>query len=266
MLETKVKIVENERILAQEGKRTSLKNFVELCYRIKGRKEIYDEEFELLYASYQLLTRNYTDPSRKYHNFEHIARSLEELDKARKDFFLGMNLNPDAIEFALWYHDAVHLPGNEDNESFSALSCYEFCLNFGLGKDFAKKVYNIILATKHNQKARTDDEKVICDLDLAGSFGKPPEEFEEYSRAIEQEYLSPGLGYICSRPLYLRRRIAFVDNMLARENIFSTKYFQEKYEERARANLARHKKQLQEELSRASCNLMDIYGLNEQVV
>jgi hypothetical protein len=68
-------------------------------------------------AEHQLegLLGRYAEPWRAHHTIAHIESSLDELDAAR-----SACCDPDAIEAAIWYHDAVYDPKAHDNEIQSA--------------------------------------------------------------------------------------------------------------------------------------------------
>ena len=64
---------------------------------------------------YEDLFRRYSEPHRRYHTPRHIDRCLEQLDLAR-----NLMDDPDAVEMALWFHDVIYDPGENDNELKSA--------------------------------------------------------------------------------------------------------------------------------------------------
>lgn len=64
---------------------------------------------------YADLVARYTKPHRAYHTPAHIEHCLEELKQVRH-----LVANPDAVEMALWYHDAIYDTRAKDNKEKSA--------------------------------------------------------------------------------------------------------------------------------------------------
>src|SRR5688572_7563726 len=87
------------------------------------------------------LLAHYSEPHRAYHNARHIDECLAELDSARSD-----SRNPDAVEFAIWFHDAIYDPRAGDNEEQSARLARESLATFGARS--AEHVSDLILTTK----------------------------------------------------------------------------------------------------------------------
>src|SRR6266850_1795575 len=64
---------------------------------------------------YERLTAAYAEPQRVYHNQQHIAECLAQFDAVRH-----LARQPEAVEVAIWFHDAVYDPKGADNEEQSA--------------------------------------------------------------------------------------------------------------------------------------------------
>ena len=61
--------------------------------------------------TYTELKSRYSETHRKYHNVAHIESVLSELGKARH-----IAENYEAIELALWFHDAIYNSLSKTNE------------------------------------------------------------------------------------------------------------------------------------------------------
>jgi predicted metal-dependent HD superfamily phosphohydrolase len=66
-------------------------------------------------AVYARLVQLYCEPHRHYHTLAHIRHCLREFDQAA-----SLMDHPDAVAMALWFHDAIYVPGAMDNERRSA--------------------------------------------------------------------------------------------------------------------------------------------------
>ena len=64
---------------------------------------------------YERLAAAYGEPHRQYHNRQHIAECLREFDEIR-----DLCQNAPALEFGIWFHDAIYDPTASDNEEKSA--------------------------------------------------------------------------------------------------------------------------------------------------
>jgi hypothetical protein len=92
------------------------------------------------------LAQAYAQPGRHYHNLDHIAALLELLDRHGHDV-----RNRDAMELAIFFHDAVYVPTRSDNEAASAALAREQLTGLGVQDDLIAEVERLILATRHGQ-------------------------------------------------------------------------------------------------------------------
>jgi len=174
---------------------------------------------------YQLLLRLHNVAERYYHTLGHVAGCLRALDAARPH--AG---DADAIEAALWFHDAIYVPGRHDNEAQSADLAGHVLAEGGLDGARIERIRGLILATGHIQALTAPDEQLIADIDLS-VFGKEPWEYLEYEQAVRDEYSA------MPEQAFSRGRLHFLKGILARESIYYTPDFQEHYEAQARRNL-----------------------------
>jgi len=167
----------------------------------------------------------YAETHRHYHDLRHVAHCLQQLDLAGDRV-----AELDQVETAIWFHDAIVVPGRADNEQRSADL---FCALAGplMDPGFVSAVVDLVLFTTHRTTPADVDHQFICDIDLS-SFGSPWEDFLANSRAIEAEF--PG-----SRAEYVRREITFLESLLRRPRIFLTNFFHDRCEARARENIRR---------------------------
>jgi predicted metal-dependent HD superfamily phosphohydrolase len=64
---------------------------------------------------FEVLRGRHAEAHRAYHTAQHIDECMRHLDLVR-----GQCEQPAEIELALWFHDAVYVPGAADNERRSA--------------------------------------------------------------------------------------------------------------------------------------------------
>jgi len=76
--------------------------------------------------TYDDLVQGYQTPPRAYHDLTHVVECLAELDTARH-----LARDPDAMEMAIWYHDAILDNQQADNEQKSAQLARDVLLGSG---------------------------------------------------------------------------------------------------------------------------------------
>ena len=181
-------------------------------------------------AVFQKLLAAYTEPHRAYHTLEHIQACLYQFDTVR-----SLAQYPDAVETALWFHDAIYDTRATDNEIRSAHWAFEAMSAGDISRRTAEHISDLVIATQHFS-ARLDvismqpDAALLVDIDLS-ILGYPPSAFEQYERQIRQEY-----NWV-PETAYRQKRTEILCAFLTRPWIYQTPYFQAKYEFQARQNL-----------------------------
>ena len=137
---------------------------------------------------------------------------------------------PDELEAAIWFHDAVYVPGRADNEEASAALADHALSMGGVEQPVRDRVRSLVLATRHTAVAHGRDPRILADIDLA-ILGADPYRFGIYDRAIRREY------HTLPDPEYRAGRSAVLRSFLARPSIYHTDAFRERYETQARANV-----------------------------
>ncbi|NJM10822.1 MAG: hypothetical protein HC889_01895 [Synechococcaceae cyanobacterium SM1_2_3] len=167
----------------------------------------------------------YGEPHRHYHTLNHIRHCLHQFDQAA-----ALMADPDAVEMALWFHDAIYQPGAPDNEWRSA----ELFREWAEGRTeptFLQRVHDLVMATTHREPQQ-NDAGFIVDIDLSG-FGLPWAECERDGCLIRAEF--PAMTDDEYYPGHLR----FLRTLQNRPTFFFTEFFQQRYESVAQANVAR---------------------------
>ncbi len=91
---------------------------------------------------------------------------------------------PDAVELAIWFHDAVYDVGSATNERRSA----EMFIALSAGARFGlrHRVCSLIMATRHAWIVQGNDRSFMVDIDLSG-FGAPWDEFIASGARLREE-------------------------------------------------------------------------------
>jgi predicted metal-dependent HD superfamily phosphohydrolase len=171
------------------------------------------------------LLRAYREPHRRYHDVDHLRDCLEQLDAAP-----ASGEARELAETALWFHDAVYVPGAADNESLSAEWAARALAQAGAPEGRTKQVARLIRLTDHARPADDPVAALVCDVDLS-ILGRSPAEFAEYERRIRAEYQR------VPETLYRMGRASVLAGLLAREPVYRSDYFRTLYEAGARQNL-----------------------------
>ena len=169
----------------------------------------------------------YAEPVRAYHTAEHIHDCLAQFDLSKQ-----AAQRADEVEAAVWFHDAVYLPGASDNEDRSARLAQTTLAGARAPLEVAHRIAGLVLATQHLAVPREPDAALLCDIDLS-ILGRTPEVFDEFERRIRREY-----AWV-PEPVYRGARAEILAGFLRRRSIFQTDYFRDRYEVQARANLER---------------------------
>lgn len=194
--------------------------------RLKEKWNRLSNELALNESLYQQFWYWYSHPFRYYHDLYHIDYCLNKLEDVK-----DLLKNRHEVEVAIWFNDAIYDSRRSDNEEQSAKLAYEILKN-DLAKSFVNNVSRLIMATRHNYIPKKIDEKIITDIDLS-VLGLSEKEFDDYGKAIRKEY-----DWV-KEEQYKIKRDEFLQKLLERPFIYSTKFFREKYEEQARKNLGR---------------------------
>jgi predicted metal-dependent HD superfamily phosphohydrolase len=171
----------------------------------------------------QRLIAAYAEPQRHYHGQSHLHWLLKEA-RNREALILDRRF----VGFAIWFHDAIYLPGEPDNEARSAVWAETELVS---EPDLAARVGAAIHMTKHHDQGEADsDMALFLDMDTA-ILGAPWEAYCVYAAGIRAEY--PHLP----DPTFAGGRVYFLEQQLARARIFRTDLYESELGSQARANM-----------------------------
>ena len=173
----------------------------------------------------------YSQPDRHYHTPGHIEHCLRQFD-----LIAGLLDDPDAVEMALWFHDAIYDAAAYDNEQRSA-QLFVDLVGAAVAEPFERKVWDLIMVTKHPSSPRTSDEAYMVDIDLS-SFGLPWAKFTRDSHAVRKEFAH------LSEESFATKQRSFLEALLDREHFCFTEFFRTRHEASARRNISQYLKKL----------------------
>jgi predicted metal-dependent HD superfamily phosphohydrolase len=182
----------------------------------------------------------YAMPQRAYHNFGHVQEVLHRFAEVTAG--PGWS-QPSEVYLAVLYHDAVYAAGRKDNEARSADLAMAQIARWlpEQGVDTLRVAELINLTARHGQFSPADfgddgfslDTRHFLDCDMA-ILGAEPAVFDAYDAGIAEEYRGHVPGFVFG----LNRR-RFLKGLLARERIYVSDWFHQRYDAAARANLQR---------------------------
>lgn len=178
------------------------------------------------------LTKLYAAPDRHYHNFRHVEALLALATRHGAEI-----ADADAVEAAIWFHDAIYDSRAKDSETRSAALAADR-LSDQVEPARLAIITDMIEATATHQvpdfadAAVRHDAALLLDMDLS-ILGAPPVGFDAYEEAVRKEY-----GWV-NDDAWRAGRAAVLQGFLARRFIFHTETFRGELENRARANMAR---------------------------
>jgi predicted metal-dependent HD superfamily phosphohydrolase len=178
-------------------------------------------------AGAELLAR-WRAPERRYHDAEHLAEVLDGVDA-----LAASARDAAAVRLAAWFHDAVYDGRPGDDEQRSADLAGVVLTSLGVPADRIAQVRRLVLLTAaHDPAPGDDDGAVLSDADLA-ILASPPERYGRYVRAVREEY--PHVP----EDMFRAGRAAVLRALDAAPRLYRTAAARERWEDPARANLAR---------------------------
>lgn len=173
------------------------------------------------------LVECYSEHGRAYHNLAHIQKMLTLAVE-----YAHLAVDWTAVQCAIWFHDAIYVPGATDNEERSAAFAKTCCGQFGLPPQTIQKIETLILATKHQAALSEDkDSRFVLDLDLS-ILGASSEVYKAYVTAVRQEF-----AHVAETD-FVVGRTAVLQSFLRRERIYQLDPLYDRFEKTARENIS----------------------------
>ncbi|MER8426559.1 hypothetical protein [Mesorhizobium sp. M1403] len=188
------------------------------------------------------LSALYDAADRHYHDLGHIEAML-----ALANDYKALLHDPEAVEAAIWFHDAIYDSRAKDNEPRSA-ALAETKLAGRADAQRIRRIAAMITATAGHELPSLGDQHSVrdaalfLDMDLA-ILGAAPDVFDAYEQAVRREY------QWVDEPMWRAGRAAVLKGFLARPHIFHSEEFRRRFETQARQNMARSLRALGDNLS-----------------
>ena len=182
------------------------------------------------------IVAKYSQPGRHYHNIEHIAEGLLNIDT-----FQHKLTGPTVFTLAWLFHDYEYNPQalHGDNERASAQALHSALAGTSVSEGVVAEAARLIALTiDHNSTDGADTaDAYFIDTDLA-ILGSSTARYQRYTRDVRQEYEHyEDCIYYVGRSGFLQRMLSpkpFTDDA---PKVFNTALFEKLYGERAKANL-----------------------------
>ena len=170
----------------------------------------------------KMLIAAYEEPQRHYHNLGHVSWLLDEADCRSSAI-----ADPVFVGYAIWFHDAVYVPGMPDNEGKSAAWARRSLPGYARLDEL---VHLIEMTKKHHEGEAGGDAALFLDMDIA-ILGAPWDEYRRYAAGIRAEY--PHVP----DPAFAAGRGAFLTAQLERDRLFHSDLYETEFAAQARANM-----------------------------
>jgi predicted metal-dependent HD superfamily phosphohydrolase len=188
----------------------------------------YSSDVLLIDELFEDIQHSYASTDRYYHNLHHIHSMLKS---ARQ--FSEQILQPDTVNFAIFYHDIIYDVLRSDNEERSSRIALERMAGLNVQAAIIQDVMKFILASKKHvieNSLTENDMALFLDFDLS-ILASPWEAYTTYTNQVRQEYSA--IPYT----IFKEGRRTFLLDMLKRQNIFNSPIFRFQNEQQARENI-----------------------------
>ena len=150
-----------------------------------GIAEKYSRNHSLIEKQVNGICARYDEGHRHYHTLRHISFLFSQL----KALFVRMN-DPDAVFFAIWFHDAIYDPSATNNEIQSAELARRYLNSLHVPDKIIEIVEEMILRTeKHKTEGADQDATWFLDADLS-ILGSGKAAYKIYLDAVRHQAIT----------------------------------------------------------------------------
>eukprot|EP01129_Flabellula_baltica_P006297 TRINITY_DN2341_c0_g1_i1.p1 TRINITY_DN2341_c0_g1~~TRINITY_DN2341_c0_g1_i1.p1 ORF type:complete len:221 (-),score=35.97 TRINITY_DN2341_c0_g1_i1:50-712(-) len=199
----------------------------ESFYQLASR---YTGDESLVSKWWEMIVLKFGETWRYYHTLTHVEELLGFFDQ-----YFSMVGCPDAVLFAIWFHDIIYDPKRNDNEELSRDMFHQFWDEIQGEELFGKKIEDYIIATKQHiiPEAYKGDQDLALFLDMdVAILGKEPNGYLSYAFNIRREYIH------YPEDAYREGRIKVLESLRA-GSIFTTETFKSLFDDQANQNMTR---------------------------
>ncbi|MCW8884905.1 MAG: hypothetical protein OQK12_06575 [Motiliproteus sp.] len=175
---------------------------------------------------FEQLQQLYGQSHRHYHNASHIDFCLKWFDH-----YKHVVTDADAVELAIWFHDACYGLNPKGHEDASAQLFQQLSAD-ALDPQRQQKICRLISATIHRTPAKDEEEALLIDIDLA-SFARPWPQYLRDTALCRAERSQLEEKEFC------HCQVEFLQSLLARQTLYYSAPFRQHHESTARSNIER---------------------------
>jgi len=173
----------------------------------------------------------YGAPERVYHDVRHLQEVLTGIDE-----LAAAAADPDLVRLAGWFHDAVYTvdaeAGHDTAEEASAALAERDLAAIAVPAGDRQEVARLVrLTATHAPQDGDSNGAVLCDADLA-VLARDADGYAAYAAGVRREYAA------VPEPAFRAGRAAILRALMAAPTLFRTEPAQQRWEARARANVA----------------------------
>ena len=154
----------------------------EISHWVETWRELGVDDSAELRRLYGDVLGRYSEPHRHYHTRQHLVECFEKVQD-----IISLAEHQAEVNAGLWFHDAIYDTQRHDNEERSADWARSAARELGASAESARRIYDLIMFTRHAAEPVGIDAQVLVDADLS-ILAAQPARFREYEAQVRSEY------------------------------------------------------------------------------